>query len=153
MPLTRAATPEDADAMSAVLSEILQDWGSTRPGDATHVRRHYIDHPNSIACTVALDDQGQVIGFQSLQIAGTDNPYDLPADWGMIGTYVALSGGRKGTGRALFAASKAAAMSAGLTHVDATIGKDNETGLAYYEAMGFRSYRDTPTAICKMLTL
>jgi hypothetical protein len=38
-------------------------------------------------------------------------------------------------------------------HIDATIGKSNTGGLAYYEAMGFRTHRETKTAICKKFTL
>ena len=55
--------------------------------------------------------------------------------------------GRGGLGRKLFAESLAAAKAAGLQHIDATIGADNEAGLAYYAAMGFVPYRDGDGAI------
>jgi ribosomal protein S18 acetylase RimI-like enzyme len=49
----------------------------------------------------------------------------------------------------LFAASRQAAQAAGLTMIDATIGETNTAALAYYEAMGFCSYRTFEGCICK----
>lgn len=150
---TRPAAPEDAPQMSALLAEILQSWGSPRPSDPAHIKAHYIAHPDSVACTVALGPEGEVIGFQSLRGVGAENPYDLPEGWAAIGTYVRQSGARRGVGRALFAASRAAAEAAGLTHIEAKIALDNARALAYYEAMGFRDYAEAPGAVRKSLRL
>lgn len=137
---TRPARPEDADEMSALLGEILRQWGSARPSDPGHIRAHYISHPDSVCCTVATGPEGEILGFQSVRGIGQENLYDLPEGWGAIGTYVRQGGTRRGIGRALFAASRAAAEAAGLRHLDATIAADNARALAYYEAMGFRDY-------------
>lgn len=145
------AVPEDAPAMSRILTEILESWKSPRPRSPQHVLEHYITHPNRIKCSVAKDDLGTVLGFQSLQIARDDNPFDLPAGWGIIGTYVDLKTGRKGVGKALFASSKEAAIVAGLTKIDATISDSNTRALVYYDAMGFETYKTKPGTIKKRL--
>lgn len=100
------------------------------------------------------EQDGRVIGFQSLKRAWPDNPYDVAEGWGIIGTHIHPDAGRGGLGRKLFAESLAAAKAAGLQHIDATIGADNatigadnEAGLAYYAAMGFVPYRDGDGAI------
>lgn len=149
----REATAADADALSRILQRILLSWGSDRPSHAAHVLAHYVNHPHRLRCSVAVDGQGRVLGFQSLKVAREGNPYDLPEGWGIIGTYVDVDAAGRGVGKALFASSLQAAQEAGLTDIDATIGKKNEAGLAYYEALGFRTYRTKPSAVCKKLTL
>lgn len=145
----RPATPNDAEGMSALLTPILTLWKSQRRSDADHIRRHYIEHPDKIICSVAEDDNGEILGFQSLIVAVDGNSYDVTTGWGIIGTYVKLNAGRRGIGSALFAATVQAARKAGVTNIDATIGKKNRLGLGYYTAMGFETYRSLPNAICK----
>jgi hypothetical protein len=53
----------------------------------------------------------------------------------------------------LFAQTLDAALGFGLTSIDATIGADNAEGLAYYEAMGFREYRQLEGAVSKVYQL
>lgn len=144
--ILRAATSDDATGMSGVLQPILTGWGSDRLGDPATVLDRYVNDPDRIACTIAELD-GQIIGFQSLKRATEANPYGVEPGWGIIGTYVALDAGRGGIGSALFAVSHEAARTAGLAWIDATIGKDNPKGLAYYRKMGFEPYRDAGTAL------
>ncbi|WP_342749938.1 GNAT family N-acetyltransferase [Brucella pituitosa] len=66
-----------------------------------------------------------------------------------MGTHVSPRAVRRGVGSALFAATHQAAKGARITDIDASIGDDNDMGLAYYEAMGFRTYRTSPGRICK----
>ncbi len=143
------ATAGDAPRMSEILTDILLSWNSQRPRSAQHVLEHYIDHPDGIRCSVARDETGTIIGFQSLKFASANNPFDLPIGWGIIGTYVTSATGRQGVGRALFLSSLEAARAAGLKQIDATIGADNHAALAYYEAMGFETYRTLPGALGK----
>lgn len=147
--IVRKATRADANAMSAILVEIFKEWGSDRQSDPEFVTEYYIEHPDTVRCSVIADDEGNVFGFQALKRATEGNPFNLPVGWGIIGTYVSLSSGRKGAGSALFASSLEAARQAGLQDIDATIGKTNTVGQAYYEAMGFRTYRDLPAAVGK----
>ncbi|MDO1583635.1 GNAT family N-acetyltransferase [Rhizobium oryzicola] len=149
----RAATAADAEAMSVLLTEILESWKSERPRSPDYVRQHYIEHPDEIQCSVAVDEDGSIIGFQSLRMANEGNPYGVTPGWGIIGTYVKLGTARRGVGRALFAASRDAALKAGVSKIDASIGETNEKAVNYYEAMGFRTYRTKPGVICKCCEL
>lgn len=150
--IVRPAIPTDAPAIAAVLAEILSRWGSDRPSDAPHVLAHYVEHPASVVCAVALEAD-RLLGFQSLKRAWPGNPYGVTPGWGIIGSYVSGRSTGRGVGRALFAMTRAEAERAGLRVIDATIGATNPEGLGYYEAMGFRSYRSRPGAICKRYDL
>ncbi len=145
------AVADDAGGMSTVLAEILTEWGSQRPSSPRYILEHYIEHPDGINCSVAKDVAGGILGFQSLKIASEKSPYDLPKGWGIIGTYVASNVRGTGVGKALFTSSREAALLAGLSEIDATIGDKNKTALAYYQAMGFESYRTLPGAIGKRM--
>lgn len=151
--MIRTAIPDDAAAMSHVLREIIALTGRMRPHDPAFTLSHYIADPDGIRCSVAVDDEGDVLGFQSLKRAVAGNRYDVPEGWGIIGTHIGPRAHRRGIGRALFAVSRDAAVAAGLTRIDATIGADNPMGLTYYEAMGFRTWREGPGIVQKMLVL
>ncbi len=150
---TRNATNDDAQCMSEILTEILIMQGSDRPRDPKFIAEFYIEHPDNIQCTIAQNSKGIILGFQILKRASENNQYGVTPGWGIIGTYVKLDAGRQGIGSSLFATTLRAAKEAGLTKIDATIGKDNKLGLAYYEAMGFVTYRTTSSAICKVFAL
>ncbi|MBL4813374.1 MAG: GNAT family N-acetyltransferase [Rhodobacteraceae bacterium] len=145
----RPACAADAVAMSAILTPILKQWQSKRRGDAAHILAHYITHPDKLCCHVADAGAEGLLGFQALNLAGVGNPYNVPPGWGFIGTYVRPGFGGRGIGRQLFAASSAAASAAGIVNIDATIGADNASGLAYYAAMGFETYKSEATYIRK----
>jgi len=138
----RPAVSDDAQGISAVLSEIFKLWKSDRDSSPEHVRDFYIDHPDQIQCTVATDSDGTVLGFQSLKLATVGNIYDVTPGWGVIGTYVKLDAGRQGIGSSLFAATLLAAKEAGLPKIDASIASDNQLGIKYYTALGFQTYRE-----------
>lgn len=150
---TRPAVTDDAEAMSAVLRAIIAAYGRERPSDPDFVLATYIVHPDRVACTVALDDAGTVVGFQSLRRARPGDPYGTPPGWGSIGTHVAPQAGRKGVGTTLFAITRQAALDAGIDRIDAAIAANNELGLAYYEARGFRTHRTGNGVIHKVYTV
>ena len=145
----RPAKPDDAHAMSTILSEILTVWKSKRAGDPDFVRGFYIEAADTIQCTVAVGETGEILGFQSLKLATENNVFDVAVGWGVIGTYVKLDVGRRGIGSALFTATKQAAQQAGLENIDATIRDKNALGLGYYDAMGFQTYQVKQDVICK----
>lgn len=145
----RPATQTDAEGMSLFLKQLAAEGKRTRPSDQKFVRTNYIENPDSVQCVVAEDDDGTILGFQSLQLAKKGNIYGVTAGWGMIGTHVSPHAARRGVGRALFEATRLAAQQAGLKQIDASIGEKNSEGLAYYEAMGFRTYRTPDGKICK----
>lgn len=146
----RPATPADALGISEVLHELLLAGKRKSAGNADWVQAHYIGDPDRICCSVALDDDGRILGFQSLKHARAGNPYGTPVGWGIIGTHIRPSAARQGIGAKLFAISHEAARDAGLQKIEACIGADNTTGLAYYEALGFSTYdRQVEGSVCK----
>lgn len=150
---TRTASLDDAAAMSQVLREIIAHTGRERPNDEAFVTQQYIANPASIRCTVAIDNEGVVLGFQSLIRAEVGNRYDVPAGWGIIGTHISPRAHRQGVGSALFRSSRDAAEQVGLEKIDAYIGADNPSGLRYYEAMGFQTYRSPEGIVQKVYTV
>ncbi|WP_228135981.1 GNAT family N-acetyltransferase [Xanthomonas sp. NCPPB 1128] len=149
----RPATLDDAEAMVAVQNAIFAAGLRKAPTDLGTVRATYLEHPDRIQCVLAEDADGRVLGFQSLRIARPGNTYDVAEGWGIIGTHVDPRAARRGVGSALFRATCAAARGAALAQIDATIAADNALGQAYYEAVGFRTYRTPPGLVCKVYLL
>jgi GNAT superfamily N-acetyltransferase len=145
----RTATPDDAPAMSAMLQLLVKAGKRTSPADEAFVLSHYITNPDGIRCSLAVDDDGSVLGFQSLIFSRAGNRYDTPVGWGIIGTHVSPLAARRGVGRQLFEVTKLAAEEAGLEKIEAFIGEKNAEGQAYYEKMGFGTYRLAEGAVCK----
>ncbi|WP_245484998.1 GNAT family N-acetyltransferase [Rhizobium leguminosarum] len=135
--------------MSEMLQRLVAAGKRTARADVDFVREHYIGHPVGIRCSLAEDDDGNLLGFQSLIRATDGNPYDTPTGWGIVGTHVSPDAARTGVGSQLFEVTRQAAIEAGLEKIEAFIGIGNEVAQAYYERMGFRTYRTTETAVCK----
>jgi GNAT superfamily N-acetyltransferase len=151
--LIRPATPLDAQGMSDVINQIFAAGLRKTAGDPAMVLATYIEHKDRIQCSVAEDDDGRILGFQSLRYAHVDNPYGTSEGWGIIGTHVSPHAARQGVGSALFRATLAAAKAYPIENIEAAIGADNEMGLTYYEAMGFRTCRTPQGLICKVYRL
>ena len=145
----RAATLADAASMTEVQNEIFRAGLRKTPRDIQTIIETYLEREDNIQCTVAEDEDGRILGFQSLTFARPGNPYGVAEGWGIIGTHVSPSAARRGIGSALFRATLEAAKAAGLEHIDASIGADNPLGQGYYEAMGFRTYRTPDGLVCK----
>ncbi|MEP5729832.1 MAG: GNAT family N-acetyltransferase [Sulfitobacter sp.] len=145
----RQATIDDIPEICTFLMELTAIGKRRLPSDAAYVRSHYIEHPDAIQCAVAQVENGDLLGLQILKHASEGNPYGVTTGWGIIGTHVRPSAARRGIGKALFAATLTAAKAADLKKIDATIGSDNQEGLAYYDAIGFRSYKDLGRRVCK----
>lgn len=148
----RDAVIGDTEQMSILLKELTALGKRKSPDDEDFVRTNYIEDPGKVRCSVAEDD-GVVLGFQSLKRAEVGNTYGVEPGWGIIGTHIRPSAARRGVGRTLFAASSKSAKAALIMKIDATIAADNPEALAYYEAMGFRTYRTPKGLICKRFDL
>ncbi|WP_299703926.1 GNAT family N-acetyltransferase [uncultured Tateyamaria sp.] len=146
--IIRNGTVEDVEQMSTFLRELTAAGKRLSPDDEEFVRQYYIESVDKIRCSVAEDD-GIILGFQSLKTARAGNQWGVEPGWGIVGTHIRPSAARRGVGRALFDVTRRAAQDAGLAHIDASIGANNPEGLAYYEAMGFRTYRTPRNLICK----
>lgn len=149
----KIATPDDAAEMSVILAQIIADWGSDRPSDAGHVRTFYVEHKDTIRTHVAVGEDNEILGFQHLRLATNDNVYGVTPGWGIVGTYVKLDAGRQGIGSALFHATLSAARAANLQKIDATIAKTNQSGLKYYGALGFETYRTSLGSLSKAFSV
>ena len=149
----RSAQVDDAMAMAAVQNEIFSAGLRKAPTDVTAVLANYIQHADRIECSVAEDDDGRILGFQSLRYAQTDNAYGVAEGWGIIGPHVSPQAARRGVGSALFAATRKAAEARGLQNIDASIGADNMLGQSYSDAMGFTTYRQPEGLVCKVYRL
>ena len=157
MPLqVRAAGPGDAPAMATLINAIIAIGGTTAhrtPFDAEGIVAKFIAPPLLISCFVACDG-AEILGFQSLDWSDPDWPGEdaMPADWGIIGSFVDPAAQGRGVGRALFAATREAARRAGVSTIDATIRRENTGGLAFYDGLGFTDYRSDELSISKRLT-
>ncbi|WP_239479930.1 GNAT family N-acetyltransferase [Actibacterium sp. 188UL27-1] len=147
------AIPTDADDVSAMLESLVAAGKRTSPGDPDFALNNYIVNPDGILCSVAVGPDGSILGLQSLKRATIGNRFDTPVGWGIIGTHVTPSAARRGVGARLFQASKTAAATAAITNIEAYIGAANLEGQAYYEAMGFRTYRTAEKAISKVFRM
>ncbi|WP_421704342.1 GNAT family N-acetyltransferase [Aliiroseovarius sp.] len=149
----RSATPEDAAGISGVLMAIVAAGKRTKAADEAFVLTHYVEDPERLQCTVAVEADGTVLGFQSLKCATPGNVYGTPVGWGIIGTHIHPGAARRGVGKALWTESLRVAGEAGLASIEALIGAGNLEGIGYYEAMGFRTYRLEPGAVGKRFDL
>ena len=131
----RAALPEDAPEMAALLNEIIAIGGTTAFEDSVssaQIEQWYIESDALYCCFVAVDDAGKIAGFQSLDSDEGDTD-----KVGYIATFARQTPVVKGVGTALFKATKTEALSRGVNVINAKIRADNVPGLAYYTKMGF----------------
>ncbi|MBW8842374.1 MAG: GNAT family N-acetyltransferase [Sphingomonadales bacterium] len=134
----RPAARADAPALADLLNEIIAAGGTTAyetPFTPEAFADAHIDGPGVITSMIAEDGDGQPMGFQILLASDK-----LGSGWGDIGTFARRGSTTRGIGSALFAATKAAAIAAGLKAINATIRADNTGGLAFYARMGFVDY-------------
>ena len=146
--IVRTATPQDAPKMVALLNDIIALGGSTAhqtPFNTARMVDHYITPALGVSC-ILLEEDGELLGFQSLVMCDPNWQGEdaLPTDWAIIATFVSDQARGKGVGRALFDATLTAAKARKIPTIDATIRADNELGLAYYNALGFKDYAILP---------
>ncbi|WP_312991103.1 GNAT family N-acetyltransferase [Rhizobium populisoli] len=127
----RTAERGDAAAISEMLQLLVAAGKRKSPADEAYVLSHYVERPGSIRCSLAVDDDGSLLGFQSLVMATEDNPYGTPVGWGIIGTHVSPLAARRGVGSRLFEVTSVAAADAGLEAIEAFIGESNLEAQAY----------------------
>ena len=139
--------------MSALLKSLADAGKRTNPYDLEYTLQNYVAHPDAVRSSVAAAPDGTILGLQVLLWARENNRYGTEPGWGIIGTHVSPDAGRRGVGSALFRVSRGAAQDAGMAYLDAVIQMHNIEGQAYYEKLGFRSYRIADTAICKRYAL
>ena len=147
--IIRQAKYEDAAEVSGFLNALVALGKRRLPADEDFVRDVYIGHADNIACSVAEDADGTLLGIQILKLATEGNSYGVAPGWGIIGTHVNPKAARRGVGRKLFVATRAAAEAAGVQKIEATIGAKSPDALAYYDTMGFETFKSDDEKICK----
>jgi L-amino acid N-acyltransferase YncA len=136
----RAAAPDDAEQIVAVLNPIIEAGTFTALDTTLTVaeERDYIAaFPERGIFHVAVRrSDGRIVGLQNLDPFAT---YTHAFDHvGVMGTYVDLSCRRQGIARQLFAATFDAARRKGYEKVFTYVRADNEGALATYLGQGFR---------------
>jgi L-amino acid N-acyltransferase YncA len=135
----RPATPGDVAPLCDLLNVIIGIGGTTaleQPLTEAQFNEYFLEGVSCLSCLVAEASDRGVLGFQVL-----GRHADLPSDWADVGTFARAEPKTPGVGTALFAASRTLAADMGVVAINATIRADNRGGLAYYEKMGFRTYR------------
>ena len=136
--LVRPTVRADAPALADLLNEIIAAGGTTAyetPFTPEAFADAHIDGAGVITSMIAEDGDGRPMGFQILLASDKLGP-----GWGDIGTFARRGSATRGIGSALFAATRAAAVAAGLKTINATIRADNTGGLTFYARMGFVDY-------------
>lgn len=136
-PATAAHMPQMAD----LLNKIIAIGGTTAFEEKVTPKMLADWYLNADAwcCHVAIDSDGNVAGYQALERTDAYGPRI-----GEISTFARQTAPVKGTGTALFQATKTAARAAGLAAINAKIRADNTSGLAYYSKMGFVDHSEIP---------
>jgi L-amino acid N-acyltransferase YncA len=135
----RAAGPDDAAAVAAVLNGVIRGGGQTLLDTTFSVEeeRAYIEGlpPRAFLHVAETPDAG-VVGFQTVIPWNTfvTTEFDHVAT---MGTYVAAAHRRRGVGAALARSSFAAARALGYDKVFTDVRADNLDSLAYHLALGF----------------
>lgn len=134
----RPVRDADAPALADLLNEIIRRGGTTaweEPFTPQALAGAMLTGPGVICCCVAEDDEGGLMGFQSvLRSEG------LPEDVGDIATFTRVGNTQRGAGSRLFALTRRMAAERGLAAINATIRADNTGGLAFYSRLGFADH-------------
>lgn len=134
----RPVDVNDAAELAELLNAVIAAGGTTAlevPFTPERLDETYLTGPNVHCCFVAEDDDGTLLGFQTLgRYPG------LPDDVGDIATFARVGATRRGIGSELLEATGARAVELGLKAINATIRSDNVGGLAFYSGQGFEDH-------------
>jgi L-amino acid N-acyltransferase YncA len=135
----RDATPDDAEAIVAILNPIIAARIYTvfdAPFSVETERDYLVKFPPRGVWKVALrDSDRRLVGFQVMEPFG---PYTRAFDHvGTLGTYVDLELRRRGVASRLFAATFAAAVRKGYEKAFTFVRADNPAALETYLRQGF----------------
>ena len=135
----RNATPDDADAISAIYNDAITNstailWHDPKP--ASLWRERLTDRPSRFPVLVAQDESGAVVGFAMLGPYDDKCGYDGVAEWSV---YITQTARGQGVGLALSEALLARARCGGELHsVLSRVTEGNTTSFKLHEKLGFR---------------
>ena len=138
--LVRDVSPQDAEAIVAILTPIIEARSYTVfdvPFTADAERDYIKNFPARGVWKVAVRRlDGRVVGFQVLEPFGTyTRAFDHVAH---LGTYVDLTERRQGIAKALFVKTFEVAREKGFEKIFTFVRADNPAALATYQAQGFQ---------------
>ena len=137
----RPVEADDASELAELLNAVIAAGGTTAlevPFTPKELDETYLTGPNVYCCFVAEDEDGTLLGFQTL-----GRHPGLPDDVGDIATFARVGATRRGIGSELLEATGPRAVELGLKAINATIRSDNVGGLAFYAGQGFEDYGAT----------
>jgi hypothetical protein len=136
----RNAVQSDGIPLLNILNTIIEAGGTTAfetPLSIEEFNDHFLTGDDVLVCFVAEEVvSNHVVGFQ-----GLSRNQDLPESWSDIWTFTKRVPNFHGAGTALFGKTAIFASDLKLTANNATIRTDNQGGIAYYEKMGFETYK------------
>jgi RimJ/RimL family protein N-acetyltransferase len=134
----RRASPDDADGITAVLDTVTRERVHSaieQPWTAEEQRRYLASLSPREAFHVAIADNGEVVGYQSLDLYSTVLP--SMAHVGTLGTFLLPAWRRHGVGQALFDATRRFSASAGYRKFVIQVRASNLSAQAFYTQLGF----------------
>jgi L-amino acid N-acyltransferase YncA len=133
----RRAHPDDAPGIVAILQGIAEERihsAITRPWDTVQERAYLASLSSREAFHVAESSSG-VVGYQSLDLY---SPYlESMQHVAQVGTFLHPQWRGKGVGRALFATTRAFAITAGFRKIVIQVRGSNQTAQSFYAKLGF----------------
>lgn len=138
--IVREAEPNDAAGIIEILNPIILAGSYTAldtPFSLQQERDFIANFPSRGIFHVAIDDRGQVVGFQNVEpFAAYTHAFDHV---GVIGTYVSLQRRRHGVASELFSHTVRAALDKNYEKFFAFVRADNPAALATYRRHGFKA--------------
>jgi L-amino acid N-acyltransferase YncA len=135
----RKATPDDAEAVAAVLNGAILGGSPTildTPFSVEDERAYIEGLPARGFIHVAETPEGDIFGFQAV-VPWSEFVTTAHDHVATMGTYVDAAQRRRGVGAALARASFAAALGLGYEKIFTDLRADNLASLAYHLALGF----------------
>ena len=131
---TRAATPDDAEAIARIYNEGIEDRVATfetKPRSAADVRGWF----DGVHPIVVAEDEGRVLAFAS---TSTYRPRECYAGIAEFSVYVAREARGRGAGRVVMEALIAEAERAGFWKLVSRVFPQNTASLRLLRSVGFR---------------
>jgi RimJ/RimL family protein N-acetyltransferase len=134
----RRASEEDASALATLLQEIASERIYTaidQPWSAESQRRYLASLSPREAIHVAVDEEGQIIGYQTLEFWASS--IQSMAHVAQLGTFLASHWRRRGVGHALFRETCQFARKANFAKLVIQVRGSNQGAQQFYKRMGF----------------
>lgn len=138
--IVRAATPEDAEAIVAILNPIIRNTAITFNAQE-RTAAEIVQAIKELPCYLVAEQAGEVLGFASYDQFRKGVGYARAMEHTIVLRDVARG---RGAGRALMAGIEAHARAAGVGSLWAGVSGENPDGVAFHEAVGFETVARLP---------